>query len=198
MKDGTARLVPSMEFTHPAAREAQEAWRERQAIQGPGGRPRAIKRTASTAVLSIYVGTTPIPNMRFDAVIRGPADLASGRTLCMIAGGFAFQSAHIRHRLLPDIYPRPWTADYDIARERDGNPDPQAAFFAMLRKVLTPSWHPGPLVARAQPGQPKPGGTRCGANQPSAGVEGQASGKWCDPDRGDRRHSTEGCAWPGI
>jgi hypothetical protein len=143
MKDGTVRLVPSMEFSHPAAIEAQEAWRERQAIQGPGGRPRAIRRTASTAVLSLYVGTTPIPTMRFDAVIRGPGDLAAERTLRMIAGGVAFQSAHTRHRLLPDIYPKLWTADYDIARERGQSATAPAAFLAMLRRVLTPSWDSG-------------------------------------------------------
>lgn len=145
MKDGTVRLVPSMENEHPAAREAQAAWRDRQAIQGPGGRARGIRRTKENPLTAIYVGTSPIPGKLYDSVIRGPADLAAPRTLIMASRGFVYQTAHMRHRMLPDLYPEEWTADYDIARERDGNPDPQAAFVTMMRRVVSPSWHPGPI-----------------------------------------------------
>jgi hypothetical protein len=145
MKDGTARHVPSMEYEHPAAREAQAAWRDRQAMQGPGGRARGIRRTKENPLTAIYVGTSPVPGKLYDVVIRGPGELASRRTLIMTSRGFVYQTAHMRHRMLPDLYPEEWTADYDIARERDSNPDPQAAFVTMMRRVVSPSWHPGPI-----------------------------------------------------
>ena len=46
LKGGGVTLVPSMEYQHPAVREAQAAVRDRAAMQGPGGRARASSRHA--------------------------------------------------------------------------------------------------------------------------------------------------------
>lgn len=133
MRDGTVTLVPSMEYQHPAAREAQAAVRDRQAIQGPGGRPRAAMRGPDNPVLSIYVGTSPVPGQVWDYVLSGPEQFAPDRFIRMVASDLAVASGPDRHRLHGGIYAKPRTAEYDIPREAGG-------FLAALGRVLYPAW----------------------------------------------------------
>jgi hypothetical protein len=122
-----------MEYEHPAAREAQAAVRDRQAMQGPGGRPRAAMRGSNNPVLSIYVGTAPIPEQVFDFVVSGPEQLAPDRFVRMAATNLAVASGPDRHRLYPDIYAKLRTAEYDMPREADG-------FLPTFQRVLYPAW----------------------------------------------------------
>ena len=133
MRDGGVTLVPSMEYQHPAAREAQAAVRDRQAMQGPGGRPRGAMRDADNPVLSIYVGTSPIPGKVMDYVLSGPQQLAPDRFVRMVASDLAVASGPDRHRLHPEIYPKPRTAEYDMPREAGG-------YLVTLQRVLFPEW----------------------------------------------------------
>jgi hypothetical protein len=133
MRDGSVSLVPSMEYEHPAARQAQAAVRDRQAMQGPGGRPRAAMRGRDNPVLSIYVGTSPIPGQVIDCVVSGPGQLAPDRFVRMAATDLAVASGPDRHRLYPDVYPKLRTAEYDMPREAGG-------FVPTLRRVLYPVW----------------------------------------------------------
>ena len=133
MRDGSVTLVPSMEYEHPAAREAQAVVRDRQAMQGPGGRPRAAMRDADHPVLSIYVGTSPIPGMVQDYVLSGPEQFAPDRFVRMVATDLAVATGPDRHRLHPEIYPKERTAEYDIPHEAGG-------FDTTLRRVLYPEW----------------------------------------------------------
>jgi len=133
MKSGGVTLVPSMEFARRAAREAQAAVRERQAIQGPGGRPRGANRTAANPVLNIYVGTTPVPGLALDAIVTSASELAPDRFLTMAADGLVVASGLDRHRVHPTIYPKRHTADYDTPREVGG-------MIETLQRVLYPAW----------------------------------------------------------
>jgi hypothetical protein len=133
MKGGGITLVPSMDYQHPSAIEAQASVRERQAMQGPGGRPRAAGRTADNPVTLIYVGTSPLPGIEFDIVITGPEQFASDRSVRMAATGLWVGSRLDRHRVHSEIYPKPHTADYDIKREAGGT-------IETLQRVLYPSW----------------------------------------------------------
>jgi hypothetical protein len=133
MRDGRVSLVPSMEYEHPAAREAQAAVRDRQAMQGPGGRPRAAMRGSNNPVLSIYVGTSPIPGQVFDYVVSGPERFAPDRFVRMMATDLAVASGPDRHRLHPDVYAKLRTAEYDMPREAGG-------FVATVQRVFYPVW----------------------------------------------------------
>lgn len=133
MRAGGVSLVPSMEYQHPAAHDAQGGVRDRQAMQGPGGRSRGSMRDADNPVLSIYVGTSPIPGQVQDYVLSDPEQFASDRFVRMVATGLAVASGPDRHRLHPDIYPKLRTAEYDLPREAGG-------FLATLQRVLYPAW----------------------------------------------------------
>ena len=133
MRDGGVSLVPSMEYEHLATRAAQAAVRDRQAMQGPGGRPRAAMRGADNPVLSLYVGTSPIPGQVWDYVLSDPEQFAPDRFLGMVATDLAVASGPDRHRLHPDIYAKPRTAEYDMPREAGG-------FRTTLQRVLYPEW----------------------------------------------------------
>ncbi|MBV9784883.1 MAG: hypothetical protein JO264_13820 [Acidisphaera sp.] len=133
MRDGGLSLVPSMEYEHPAVRAAQAAVRDRQAVQGPGGRPRAAMRTADNPVLSIYVGTSPIPGQVWDHVLSDPEQFAPDRFVRMTAENLAVASGPDRHRLCPTIYSKLRTAEYDMPREAGG-------FLPTLKRVLYPAW----------------------------------------------------------
>jgi hypothetical protein len=133
MKGGGVTLVPSMEYRHPAAREAQRAVRERAALQGPGGRPRASSRTVTSPVLSLYIGNGVIPGMEFDCVITSPEQHAPDRFLRMAARGLVVASGRDRNRIHPEIYPKPHTAEYDVKHEVGG-------MIPTLQRVLYPRW----------------------------------------------------------
>lgn len=133
MKSGGVTLVPSMEYQHPAAREAQAAVRDRAAMQGIGGRPRASSRTADNPVLSLQIGHGVISGMEFDCVITSAEQFAPDRFVRMAATSLVVESGRHRHRVHHEIYPKPFTADYDIKREVGG-------LDATLRRVLFPSW----------------------------------------------------------
>jgi hypothetical protein len=133
MKAGGVTLVPSMEYEHPAAREAQAAVRDRQAMQGPGGRGRAPLRTAENPLLSIYVGRGVVPGMMFDYVITSPEEFAPDRFVRMVAAELVVASPRHRHRVHPEIYPKPHSAEYDVKHETGG-------MIAALQRVLYPKW----------------------------------------------------------
>jgi hypothetical protein len=133
MKGGGITLVPSMDYQHPAAIEAQASVRERQAMQGPGGRPRATSRTADNPNTLIYVGTSPLPGVEHECVITGPEQFAPDRFVRMAATVLVVASGLDRHRVHSEIYPKPHTADYDIKREAGGT-------IETLQRVLYPSW----------------------------------------------------------
>jgi hypothetical protein len=133
MRDGGVSLVPSMEYEDRAARAAQAAVRDRQAMQGPGGRPRAAMRGSDNPVLSIYVGTSPIPGQVWDYVLSDAEQFAPDRFVRMVASDLAVASGPDRHRLHSDIYTKPRTAEYDMPREAGG-------FLATQQRVLYPAW----------------------------------------------------------
>ena len=144
MRDGAVALVPSMEYQHPAARQAQAAVRDRQAMQGPGGRPRGAMRDADHPVLSIYVGTSPIPGKVVDFVLSGPQQFAPDRFVRMVAADLAVASGPDRHRLHPEIYAKPRTAEYDMPREAGG-------YLGTLQRMLYPH---GGATGRDRRGSP--------------------------------------------
>jgi hypothetical protein len=70
MRDGTTEYVVCLGYTDPAIRAAQRSVQDRQAIQGPAGRPRGPNRTVEDPVTLIYTGHTPLPGVPVDYLIR--------------------------------------------------------------------------------------------------------------------------------
>jgi hypothetical protein len=140
MRGGGTEWIPSQTYAHPAAREASEAVRERQAIQGAGGRPRGPNRGPDNPVTTMHVGFNAVPHMENDVLIRGPGQHAPERFVRAMARGFMVDSAPDRMRLHPKIYKAAWTAEYDRKSETGG-------FLATVRRVLFPVWQrQGPTI----------------------------------------------------
>jgi len=138
MTNGETVHVPTFEYEHPAAQEANASTSEFDGLQGSLGRPRAMNRTADDPVVTVHVGSAPLPgNPVVDVLIRHAEDLAPDRFLCMMAEYAAVDSPVDRCRLFGGIYKKPWHAKYDRKFEAGG-------FFATVMRVLCPPWGGGP------------------------------------------------------
>jgi hypothetical protein len=84
-------------------------------------------------VLSVYIGHGVIQGMEQDHVVASAEQFAPDRFIRMAVAGLAVQSGRDRHRLHPDIYPKPHTAEYDVPREIGG-------LVPTLQRVLYPAW----------------------------------------------------------
>jgi hypothetical protein len=133
MRDGSTEYVLGLGFSDPAIRAAQRSVQDRQAIQGPGGRPRGPNRTADDPVSLIYTGRKPLPGVPVDVLIRSWGAHAPPRFLRAVADGVVLHSGPDRCRLRPDIYPQEWTAADDRRHELGGT-------LATLKRVLFPPW----------------------------------------------------------
>jgi hypothetical protein len=123
MRDGSTEC--------PAIRAAQRSVQDRQAIQGPGGRPRGPNRTADDPVTLIYTGRKPLPGVQVDVLIRSWGAHAPPRFVRAVADGVVLHSGPDRCRLRPDLYPQEWTAADDRRHELGGT-------LATLKRVLFP------------------------------------------------------------
>ena len=133
MRDGSIEYVPCLGYTDPAIRAAQRSVTDRQAIQGPAGRPRGPNRTAADPVTLIYTGRKPLPEMPIDVLIRSWGAHAPPRYVRAVAAGRIVESSPDRSRLLPEIYRQEWTGADDRRHEIGGT-------LAALRRVLFPPW----------------------------------------------------------
>jgi hypothetical protein len=133
MAGGGTEWIQSQTYVHPAAREAAEAVRERQAIQGAGGRPRGPNRGPDNPVTVFHVGRVAVPHMEINVLIRGPGQHAPERFVRAMARGFMVDSAPDRKRMHPSIYKEVWTGQDDRKSEVGG-------FIATARRVLFPAW----------------------------------------------------------
>ena len=133
MRDGSTEYVVCLGYADPAIRAAQRSVQDRQAIQGPGGRPRGPNRTADDPVTLIYTGRKPLPGVPVDVLypLMGRACAAAicprRRRWCGAAQRAGSPSA------ATDIYPQEWTAADDRKHEIDGT-------LATLKRVLFPPW----------------------------------------------------------
>ena len=133
MHDGSTEYVVCLGYTDPAIRAAQQSVQDRQAIQGPAGRPRGPNRTADDPVTLIYTGRTPLPGVRVDVLIRSWGAHAPPRFVRAVAAGRIVDGSPDRSRLLPLIYRQEWTGADDRLHETGGP-------LATLKRVLFPPW----------------------------------------------------------
>ena len=87
MRDGSTEYVVCLGYTDPAIRAAQQSVTDRQAIQGPAGRPRGPNRTADDPVTLIYTGRKPLPGVPVDVLLRSWGAHAPPRFVRAVAAG---------------------------------------------------------------------------------------------------------------
>ncbi|MFL5253944.1 MAG: hypothetical protein ACJ8AI_13815 [Rhodopila sp.] len=133
MRDGTIDYVICLGYTDPRIAAAQRSVQDRQAIQGPAGRPRGPNRTAADPVTLIYTGKKPLPGVPVDVIFRSWGAHAPPRFVRAVAAGRIVESAPDRHRLLEEIYPQAWTGADDRRHEIGGT-------LATLKKVIFPAF----------------------------------------------------------
>ena len=98
MRDGSTEYVVCLGYTDPAIRAAQRSVQDRQAIQGPAGRPRGPNRTADDPVTLIYTGRKPLPGVPVDVLIRSWGAHAPPRFVRAVADGVVLHSGPDRCR----------------------------------------------------------------------------------------------------
>jgi hypothetical protein len=141
MRNGGSVLVPTFEFEHPAAQEAQRSVNDFDIMQGPLGRGRGANRTAADPLTLFDVGTHLLPGIELDYLIQSPDQHAPDRFVIMMAeSGLGVDSAVDRSKLHPTIYPHPWTAQNDKHLEAGG-------FVETALRVIAPPWRRGPKEA---------------------------------------------------
>ena len=133
MRDGSTEYVVCLGYANPAIRAAQQSVTDRQAIQGPAGRPRGPNRTADDPVTLIYTGRKPLPGVPVDVLLRSWGAHAPPRFVRAVAAGRIVEGSPDRRRLLPSIYRQEWTGADDRKHEIGGT-------LAALKRVLFPPW----------------------------------------------------------
>ena len=133
MRDGSTEHVVCLGYANPVIRAAQHSVADRQAIQGPAGRPRGPNRTADDPVTLIYTGRKPLPGVPVDVLLRSWGAHAPPRFVRAVAAGRIVDGSPDRSRLLPSIYRQEWTGADDRKHEIGGT-------LATLKRVLFPPW----------------------------------------------------------
>ena len=141
MSDRSIEYVVCLGYADPAIRAAQRSVQDRQAIQGPAGRPRGPNRTADDPVTLIYTGRKPLPGVPVDVLFRSWGAHAPPRFVRAVAAGRIVDGSPDRNRLLPSIYPQWWTGADDRKHEIGGT-------LTTLRRVLFPPYRVAKGLAR--------------------------------------------------
>src|ERR1700750_3459920 len=87
-----AEYVVCLGYADPPIHRAQQSVQDRQAIQGPAGRPRGPNRTADDPVTLIYTGRKPLPGVPVDVLIRSWGTHAPARFVRAVADGVVLHS----------------------------------------------------------------------------------------------------------